>query len=120
MQRTLAVQVCASWTYDQASTRSEPAVTVWEGLLKGVADLEGHAVGEALLPCQLVASGRLQSQRIGGRESSGCGATARWFTSSSAGRRTCTGLSVNPRAVQPYFRAMCLLLPPMPHPTSTI
>jgi len=35
-------------------------------------------------------------------------------------QRACTGLSVRPRAVQPYFLAMCLLLPPMPHPTSTI
>ena len=33
---------------------------------------------------------------------------------------TCTGLSVIPCAVQPNLRAICLLLPPMPHPTSTI
>jgi len=31
---------------------------------------------------------------------------------------TCTGLSVIPRAAQPNLRAMCLLLPPMPQPTS--
>ena len=35
-------------------------------------------------------------------------------------KRTCTGLSVMPRASQPNFWAMCLLLPPMPQPTSTI
>ena len=32
----------------------------------------------------------------------------------------CTGLRVSPRAEQPYILAMCLLLPPMPHPMSTI
>ena len=35
-------------------------------------------------------------------------------------QQTWTGLSVIPRAAQPYFRAICLLLPPMPQPTSTI
>jgi hypothetical protein len=35
-------------------------------------------------------------------------------------RAACTGLSVIPRAVQPYLRDMWRLLPPMPQPTSTI
>jgi len=33
---------------------------------------------------------------------------------------TCTGDSVMPSALQPNFLEMCLLLPPMPQPTSTI
>lgn len=39
---------------------------------------------------------------------------------SSFARAACTGLSVMPCAVHPNLRLMCLLLPPMPQPTSTI
>lgn len=38
---------------------------------------------------------------------------------SSLARCACTGLKVMPCAVQPYLLLMCLLLPPMPQPTST-
>jgi hypothetical protein len=39
---------------------------------------------------------------------------------SSFARCACTGLRVMPCAVQPHLLLMCLLLPPMPQPTSTI
>jgi hypothetical protein len=71
------MQVCTARSIWQITR--DRVLTVWKWLLKGVADLKRHAVGETLLPRQLVATRRLQGQRMRGR-SGGCGPNGRQFT----------------------------------------